>query len=179
MSKIYARIYPKNKHILDDQILQKVCQLSWIEPQNIIKSKTNFDFDLVLPDINKYFKLIRTEKSPRKKLINLDNIFSSINRLLIFSSGATKIGVDDQIPLLTYCFIKARPMMIYTNCKFMDLYIGEKKNKGEDNQLAQMTTICDFIKGVSSKSFFNIEEEEFNKKCQIAFQEYMENYLEE
>ena len=178
MSKIYARIYPKDQHVLDDQILQKVCQLSWIEPQNIIKSKTNFDFDLVLPDINKYFKLIRTEKSPRKKLINLDNIFSSINRLLIFSSGATKIGVDDQIPLLTYCFIKARPEMIYTDCKFMDLYIGEKKNKGEDNQLAQMTTICDFIKSVSAKSFFNIDEEEYNKKCQNAFQEYMENYLE-
>ena len=68
--------------------------------------------------------------------------------------------------------------MIYKDCKFMDLYKKEKKNKGEDNQLAQMTTICDFIKSVSAKSFFNIEEEEFNKKCQNAFQEYMENYLE-
>ena len=68
--------------------------------------------------------------------------------------------------------------MIYTDCKFMDLYIGEKKNKGEDNQLAQMTTICDFIKGVSAKSFFNVDEEEFNRKSQDAFTEYMENYFE-
>ena len=177
MSKIYTRIYPKEKHILDDQILQKVCKLSWIEPQNIIKGQTQFNFDLVMPDIANFFNLIRTEKSPRKKLINLDNIFSSVNRLLIFN-GATKVGVDDQIPLLTYCFIKTRPMMIYTDCKFMELYIGEKKNKGEDNQLAQMTTICDFIKGVSAKSFFNVDEEEFNKKSQDSFTEYMNNYLE-
>ena len=177
MSKIYARIYPKEKHLLDDLILQKVCKLSWIEPQNIIKGQSQFNFDLVMPDVNNYFKLIRNEKSPRKKLINLDNIFSSINRLLIFN-GVTKAGVDDQIPLLTYCFIKTRPIMIYTDCKFMELYIGEKKNKGEDNQLAQMTTICDFIKGVSAKSFFNVDEEEFNRKSQDAFTEYMENYFE-
>ena len=127
MSKINSRIYPKEEPYLDGVIIRKVLELSWIEPENIINSKTHFDFDLVLPDIINYFNLIRTEKSPRKKLMNLDNIFSSINRLLIFSSGATKIGVDDQIPLLTYCFIKARPMMVYKDCKFMQLYIGDKK----------------------------------------------------
>jgi len=178
MSKIYARIFPKEKHVLDDQILQKLCKLSWIEPQHIINSKTQFDFELVLPDIINYFNLIRSEKSPRKKLLNLDNIFSSINRLLIFSSDATKIGVDDQMPILTYSFVKAKPFLIYTDCKFMQLYIGEKKNKGEDNQLTQMITICDFIKQVSAKSLFNVEEEEFNQKCQISFQEYMDNYLD-
>ena len=177
MSKIYHRIYPKEKHIFDDQILQKVCKLSWIEPQNIIKGKTQFNFDLIMPDINKYFNLIRNEKSPRKKLINLDNIFSSINRLLIFN-GATKVGVDDQIPLLTYCFIKTRPIMIYTDCKFMQLYIGDKKNKGEDNQLTQMITICDFINASKAQSFFNVDEEEFNRKSQDSFAEYMDNYLE-
>ena len=176
MSKINHKIFPKDKHIIDDQILQKSCQLSWIEPQNVINSKTQFDFELVLPDIINYFNLIRTEKSPRKKLVNLDNIFSSINRLLIFSSDATKIGVDDQMPLLTYCFVKARPFLIYTDCKFMQLYIGEKKNKGEDNQLTQMITICDYIKQVSARSLFNVEDEEFNQKCQNAFQEYMDNY---
>ena len=41
-----------------------------------------------------------------------------------------------------------------------------------------MITICDFIKQVSAKSLFNVEEEEFNQKCQISFQEYMDNYLD-
>ena len=168
MSKIYKRIYPKEKHQFDELIFQNECKLSWIEPNNIINSKTHFDFDLVLPDINKYFYLIRTEKSPRKKFINLNNIITSINRLLFFNSGATKIGVDDQIPILAYCFIKAKPKRIFTDCKFMELYIGNKKNKGEDNQLTQLRTVCDFIKQINAKSLFNVDEEEFNQKSELS-----------
>ena len=177
MSRIYPRIYPKKANILDDQILQKTCMLSWVEPHNIINSNTHFDFDLVMPDINKFFNSIRIEKSPRKKLLNLTNIFSSINNLLKFS-GKNMFGVDDQILILTYSFIKARPMMIYTDCKFMDLYIGDKKNKSEDNTLSQIKTVIDLIKNVSYKSLFDVEEEEFNQKCQLSFKDYMENYYE-
>ena len=151
---------------IDYEIFNNTCQVSWIEPQNIIKNNIHYDFELVLPDINKYFELIKTEKSPRKKLLNLNNIFSSVNRLLIFNSGVTKVGVDDQMPVLTYCFIKTIPVRIYTNLKFMELYIGEKKNKGEDNQLAQMLSICDFMTKVNYKSFYNMDEQEFNEKSQ-------------
>jgi hypothetical protein len=180
MEKLFDKIYPKKRNDLDldDIILQKTCQVSWIEPQNIIKNNIHYDFELVLPDINKYFKLIKTVKSPRKKLLNLNNIFSSINRLLIFNSGVTKVGVDDQMPVLTYCFIKTRPIKIYTNLKFMELYIGEKKNKGEDNQLAQMISICDFIAKANSNSFFNVDEQEFNERNQVSFtKNYTNNFL--
>ena len=168
MEKLSDKIYPRKKNNQDEQILNNTYSVSWIEPQNIIKNNIHYDFDLVLPDINKYFKSIKTEKSPRKKLLNLNNIFSSINRLLIFNSGVTKVGVDDQMPVLTYCFIKTRPYKIYTNLKFMELYIGEKKNKGEDNQLAQMLSICDFIIKANSDSFLNITETEYNEKVRQA-----------
>ena len=167
MSKIYYKIYPRDKHLLDEQIYQNVCKVSWVEPNNIINSKTNFDLDLILPDINKYFKLIRKEKSPRKKIINLINIFMSINNLLSFS-GKSNPGVDDQMPILTYCFIKSKPKMIYTNCKFIELYIGNKKNKSEGNLLSQMLAICDFMNKINSKSFYNINEEEFNRKTNLS-----------
>jgi len=167
MSKIYYKIYPRDKHLLDEQIYQNVCKVSWVEPNNIINSKTNFDLDLILPDINKYFKLIRKEKSPRKKIINLINIFMSINNLLSFS-GKSNPGVDDQMPILTYCFIKSKPKMIYTNCKFIELYIGNKKNKSEGNLLSQTLAICDFMIKINSKSFYNINEEEFNKKTNLS-----------
>ena len=68
--------------------------------------------------------------------------------------------------------------MIYTDCKFMDLYIGDKKNKGEGNTLSQIKTVIDLIKNVSYKSLFDVEEEEFNQKCQLSFKDYMENYYE-
>ena len=52
----------------------------------------------------------------------------------------------------------------------MELYIGDKKNKGEDNELTQMRTVCDFIKQVNAKSLFNVDEEEFNQKSELSLQ---------
>ena len=60
----------------------------------------------------------------------------------------------------------------------MELYIGEKKNKGEDNQLAQMISICDFIAKANSSSFFNVDEQEFNERNQVSFtKNYTNNFL--
>ena len=174
MSRIYDKIYPKVRNILDIEIFENTCKLNWLEPENIIKDKINYDFDFVLPDINKYFNLIRNEKSPRKKLINLKNIFLSIDKLLKFTKGDISIGVDDQIPLLTYCFIKSKPLNIYTDCNFMQLYIGNKKNKIEDNQLTQLFSCCDFIKQVKYNLFNNISESEYKEKCENSYNELSE-----
>ena len=181
MSRIYHKIYPKGRNIQDVNILQKTCQLNWLEPENVIKGESQYDFDLVLPDIENYFRLIRIEKSPRKKIINLNNIFMVINRLLKFTKGDVPIGVDDQMPLLTYCFIKAKPWKIFTDSNFMKLYIGNKKNKAEDNELSQLLTICDIIRQAKSSSFNNVNETEYNSKSQIAYSElteYLEQFLD-
>ena len=181
MSRIYHKIYPKGRNIQDVNILQKTCQLNWLEPENVIKGESQYDFDLVLPDIENYFRLIRIEKSPRKKIINLNNIFMVINRLLKFTKGDVPIGVDDQMPLLTYCFIKAKPWKIFTDSNFMKLYIGNKKNKAEDNELSQLLTICDIIRQAKSSSFNNVNETEFYSKSQIAYSElteYLEQFLD-
>ena len=180
MSRIYDKIYPKVRNILDVEIFENTCKLSWIEPENIIKEKIHYDFDFVLPDINKYFNLIRNEKSPRKKLINLNNIFVSITKLIKFAKGDVSIGLDDQIPLLTYCFIKSKPWGIYTDCSFMQLYIGNKKNKSEDNQLTQLLSNIDFIKKVKYSSLYNVSESEYNEKGETSLKEldeYMNQFI--
>ena len=178
MSRIYDKIYPKGRNIQDVIILQKACKLNWLEPENVIKGEAQYDFDYVLPDINEYFKKIRLEKSPRKKIINLDNIFLAINRLLKFNKGDGQFGVDDQLPLLTYCFIKARPWKIFTDSNFMKLYIGTKKNKAQDNQLSQLLSICDIVKLAEYTSFNNVKLKEFHDKSDIAFNEAAE-YMSE
>ena len=174
MSRIYFKIYPRGRNIQDWNILQKTCQLSWVEPVNIIKGEAHYDFDFVLADINNYFKLIRTEKSPRKKILNLNNIFLVINRLLKFNKGDVPIGVDDQMPLLIYCFIKSRPWKIFTDTNFMKLYIGNKKNKIEDNELSQLLTICDIIRQAKYSTFNNINEIDYHEKSSIAIKEAAE-----
>ena len=171
MKRIHDKIYPKEKTGMDINIFKKTCQLSWVEPENIIKDKIHYDFDFVLPDINNYFSLITSEKSPRMKITNLSKIFTSINRLLKFTKGDVPIGVDDQMPLLIYCFIKSRPWGIFTDCNFMKLYIGNKKNKSEDNELSQLSSICDFIEQSKHDSFINVTEAEFNEKGGISIKE--------
>ena len=180
MSCIYHKIYPKCHNIQDTELLQKTCQLNWLEPENVIEGESRYDFDFVLPDIDNYFKLIRTEKSPRKKIINLHNIFQAINRLIKFNEGDVAIGVDNQMPLLIYCFIKAKPWKIFTDSHFMKLYMGSKKNKSEDNELTQLLSICEIIGQAKHNSFFNINETDFNQKSFNSYQEldeYMRTFI--
>ena len=183
MNRIYDKIYPKSQNNIDIEIFKNSCMLNWIETENIIKDKTHYDFDFVLPEINKYFNLIRTEKSPRKKLINLNNIFKSITKLVKFTKDTAETGVDDIVPLLSFCIIKCKPLGIFTNCKFMELYIGNKKNAMEGNQLAQILTSCDFIKNVNFNSFYDITETEYIENSRMSLvesREYLvQNNLEE
>ena len=180
MSRIYEKIYPKDSSDIDNEIFKNSCKLSWIEPVNILKDNTHYEFDFVLPDINNFFNLITSEKSPRKKTNNINEIFSNINKLLKFTKGDIQIGVDDQMPILIYCFIKSRPWLIHTNCSFMRLYIGNKKNKIEDNELSQFFSACDFIEQVSYKTLNNITKEEFDEKVKNSLeelQEYMSQFF--
>ena len=176
MSSIHQKIYPKCHNTQDEELLEKTCKLNWLEPENAIKGESHYDFDFVLPDIDNYFKLIRAEKSPRKKIINLNNIFLAINRLIKFNKGDVAIGVDDQMPLLVYCFIKAKPWKIFTDSYFMKLYIGTKKNKSEDNELTQLLSICDIIKDAKYNTFQNVNEDDFNQKCSNSVKE-LDEYI--
>ena len=165
MSKIYQKIYPLEPDPMDLSLTKKTQIFSWIEPKNLIKDNYNYNFELVLPDITKYFNLIDIEKSPRKKILNMNNIFEAINSLLQFSQNSTVIGVDNQMPLLNYIFIKAKPKRMLTNYEFMELYIGEKIQKNEGNYMAQLKSIMDFTFGLTPNQLFNITQKEFEENC--------------
>ena len=170
MSKIYNKIYPKEEDPLDLSLKKKVDIYSWIEPHNLIKENINYNFELVLPDITRYFNLIDIEKSPRKKIINMLNIFSCINKLLTFQNQAL-IGVDNQMPLLNYIFIKAKPKRIFTNCEFMELYMGDKIQKTEGNYLVQLKAIRDFTFSITPNRLLNISNKEFYDNCSVTASE--------
>ena len=159
MAKIYRKIYPKEDNPKDFSLQKKIEDYSWIEPNNLMKKNINYNFELVLPDITRYFNLINIEKSPRKKINNMINIFSSINKLLAFQNKSL-IGVDDQMPLLNYIFIKAKPKRMFTNCEFMKLYMGDKIKKNEGNCLTQLESIRDFTLELSENNLLNISQKE-------------------
>ena len=170
MSKIYNKINSPETDRIDDTIFSQCVKLSWTEPKNFMKDNKNFVFDSFLPEVIQYFKMIDVEKSPRKKLINMSNIYKSISNLVDFNNGEgkTDIGVDDQMPILNYSFIKAQPERIYSNCRFMELYIGEKSSKEEGSQLSQLLGICTFVKDINYNSLIDVSKEEFYSKCNKA-----------
>ena len=169
MSKIFNKIFPNEPCNEDNKIYQNTIMLSWVEPKHFIPGKKNYVYDSFLPDAIKNFDLLSSEKSPRKKFKNMSDIFSSIINLVRFNNdGSDKIGVDDQMPILNYSFIKAQPLRIYSNCKYMDLYIGEKSSKEEGSQLSQLLGICMYVKDLNYKSLFDVTEEEFNLNCSKA-----------
>ena len=165
MSKIYHKIFPPELVEADINLYKKTQALSWLEPNNLIKDNYNYNFELISPDVTKYFNYINIEKSPRKKILNMNKIFDSINSLLTFTQTPNLIGVDNQMPLLNYMFIKAKPKGMFTNLEFMELYMGEKIKKIEGNNLAQLKSVRDFTYELESKNLINISKEEFDKNC--------------
>ena len=164
MEKLHDKIFPRTPDPLDNQIYNQCLQLSWTEPKHYIKSKTNYVFDSFLPDVLNYFKEIDMQKSPRQKFYYMNLIFQSISNVVKFSGGGTT-GVDDIMPILNYVFIKAKPPHMSSNCKYMELFIGDKKDKEEGSQLAQLTAICKFTENITSKQLFGVTEEQFSRRC--------------
>ena len=168
MEKIYEKIYPTFPQENDNIIFRNCILLSWVEPKHFISGKKNYIFDSFLPDVTGFFNKIENEKSPRKKLLYMSKIFISIENVVKFNGDNKDIGVDDQLPILTYAFIKTHPFFIYTNYKFMELFLGEKKNQGEGNQLAQLEAACQFVSEIKYSDLNDMTEEKYKKNCQLA-----------
>ena len=100
-----------------------------------------------------------------KKIFNCIINFGLLN-------GDKLEGTDETLSILNYAFIKNKPWFIYTNCKYMKLFIGNEKNLGDRHQLSQLIGICQQMLNFNYKCLIGITEEEFNKNCEI-------NYLEE
>jgi hypothetical protein len=167
IEKIYGKIFPKEYEI-DDKIFRQSVVLTWIEPKHFLQDKNYYMIEGFQPDINNYLKKIEKIKSPKKKLNYLSKIFESINNLIKSNGDDALFGVDDQMPILNYALIKARPLRIYSNCKFMELFIGDKKNKREESELIQLLGICEFICKISYEKFNNMTKEEYDLKCKEA-----------
>ena len=104
MSKIYDKIYPIEPYEEDNKIFQQSIRLSWTEPKHFIKSKRQLVFGSFLTDVISLFM----EKSPRKKLFYMSEIFNSIGFLLKFNGAGQDARVDDHMPILNYAFVKAQ-----------------------------------------------------------------------
>ena len=167
MCEIYDKVYPLASYMKDDSIFQSSVRLSWIEPKHFIK--INLIFGNFLEDVFKYFKLMDTEKSPRKKILYMNNIYNTLSLLLKFNK-LDSYNADIKLPILNYALIKFKFLRIYSVLEFMKLYIDEKKNKSEAAQLNRLLSLIDSIPEIKSDHLIGVDKEEFIKKCMGAIE---------
>ena len=167
MENLYDKLFPKEQIQKDLEIFQKCYTHSWIKLSNINKNKKNYIFDNNLPDSINYIIQFEKEKSPRKKLLCINNLFNCIYNLAKFNGDEIK-GVDDELSLLNYILIKSKPEKIYSTCKYVELFLGEKDEGIEGNQLKKLLGICENIKEVSFEKLFNIDENSYINNCELA-----------
>ena len=79
-------------------------------------------------------------------LFNLKKIFESMNNLSNFNGGKS-FDLDTQVQILSYVLVKAQPRNIYTNCQYMELFIGDKGDKIEGQNLIELKLVCEHLLG--------------------------------
>ena len=164
MSKINSKIYlPDDED--DDKLHKKELMLSWVKPEHFLEGKKDYIIDIFLQDVKKFFDSFENERSPRKKIENINNIFIFISHIIEFNRGRKVLGVDDLFPILCYCFIKAKMSKFLSNLKFIKLYRNSLIEKGNSNELEQLHIMCDFIMNINYTNLWGITKEEFAKKC--------------
>ena len=109
-----------------------------------------------MPDSINYLKQFEKEKSPRKKLLHLNDLFNCIYNLGKFNNDKVD-GADDEMFLLNYTFIKAIPERIYSNCKYTELFLGDKKLGVEGSQLTKLLAICENMKDFTIENLDQIK----------------------
>ena len=167
MSKINTRIFPQNDDE-DDKLYKKSFMLSWVKPEHFLEGKRDYFFDIFLQDVANFFRALENERSPRKKIENIDNIFNFILQIVEINGGNQNLGVDDQFPILCYSFIKAKMSKLFSNLKFIKLYRNSLIEKGNEHQLAQLIAVCTFVININYKNLNGITKDEFNKNCNDA-----------
>jgi hypothetical protein len=165
MNKLYEKIYPQEPTMNDSQTFKKCVMLSWAEPKHFINKKTNYVYDSFLPDVISHFKQIHREKTPKKKMECIKNIFVLINNVIKFNDREGECGADDSTSILTYSLVQSQPFCIYSDLKFVELFYQDKMFKIEGNQLTQLMSACNLVCELKGSSF-NMDENEFMKRCQ-------------
>ena len=167
MEKLYDKLFPKEQISKDIKIFQNCFKYIWIDLSNLIKSNKNYVFDRYLPDSINYIKQFEQEKSPRKKIFCLNNLFNCIYNLAKFNGDEIK-GLEDELPLLNFTFIKAKPQKIYSNCKYVQLFLEKKTDDIEGNQLAKLLAMCEKMEKISFHELFNINESDYDENCELV-----------
>jgi hypothetical protein len=166
MEELNDKLFPKEPSKKDIQIFQNSYQHIWIRLSNLF-AVNNYILEDYLFDSRIYLTQFEKEKSPRKKLLCINEIFNYIYKFAQFN-GIGEVGAEEEITLLLYIVIKSRLQKLYSNCKYTELFISHKGNNLENNQLLKIIAICEKIEALQFEDFYNIEKSYYIYYCDMA-----------
>ena len=159
--KLYHKIYPIFPTEKDIVIYNNCNKLSWTEPKHFFGNIKMNNYNIFMDDIKQLFDKLEKEKSPRKKIVIVSEIFKTIVKIKIFNMEQS--GVDDILNILVFIFVQIKPKFIYTDIQYIELFIN-KTNGDIQSQFAHMKSACTIITNITNKNLIDVTEEEFNKK---------------
>ena len=166
--KLYEKIFPIIQCQEDKIIYKKCIELSWIEIIHLFEKKKYIIHEDFFTDIIKYMKQIDIERAPSKKYIAMNKLVDYILNIIAFNEGKEySSGIEEVTPFLFYVIIKAKPIKLFSNLRYMKLY-GENIESSYYNTIYGIT--IQLMKG--QYSFYNISNQEIQKNCEIALSQY-------
>ena len=163
MSKLYDKIFPSEPDQKDLTFLQQSLKFSWVKPNHLLGNKKQYVFGSFLKDMENTIKHLEIEKSIRKKLLIIDDLYNNMNFFYSFN-GKKEIGVDDIVPILTYALINIHPITLYSNFKYMKIYSKIGKFWVEGSKLQQIESAIELIINLKYNNLNGITEKEFNEE---------------
>ena len=77
-----------------------------------------------------------------------------------------KPSTDDIAPILEYALIKAHPNRLYSNLKYLQIFMKKDKYTKDNMHFDYLNGYMNSLKNVKYTDFDDITEEEFDRKCQ-------------
>ena len=163
MIRLYEKLFPKTPS-REDIIFYNQCRvLAWLEPRHL--KQANLFFDDFLPITTACFEQINNEKSAFGKLEVISKIFDAIYNVILFNKGGN-FSTDDIAPILEYALIKAHPNRLYSNLKYLQIFMKKDKYTKDNMHFDYLNGYMNSLKNVKYTDFDDITEEEFDRKCQ-------------
>ena len=167
MIRIHEKIFPIMENRNDNKLYKQSFLMSWAEPKHFIKDYQIMNVNCVRADFHHYLTQMLERKSPFMKFESLGKIFDLISKLARLNRVYLE-GPDSTLGILLYLLIKEKPMKLYSNCEFMQLFLLDKRDKREGNQISQLIMACDLIINISFQNLLNVTLEEFSIKRREA-----------
>ena len=156
---LYNKLFPREHLSEDIKIFQNCYKHQWIKLKHLFKEEKNYVLDNFLLESMNYLKKFDEEKSPRRKMENIEKIFQFLFKIGNFSKDEVQ-EVDDELGLLIFVIVKSQPIRLFSNTKYCELFYV--KGGFMANILTKLLTICKkFIKDLSEKDFYNINKDEY------------------